>query len=136
MLADGSWANVPFKAYNFNSLGKQPDGGHLHPLLKLRQEYREIFLEVLCVLPWGFLGPCPPSPIHKRPVKHRPAPAQEGRQDLVGGSVGQNPREARIAPPPPHPPVSPSNPLLPPQYLCLMPLWPTVLRHLPPHPPV
>jgi phenylalanyl-tRNA synthetase alpha chain len=46
MLADGSWANVPFKAYNFNSLGKQPDGGHLHPLLKLRQEYREIFLEL------------------------------------------------------------------------------------------
>jgi len=46
MLADESWASAPFKAYNFHALGKPVDGGHLHPLLKLRQEYREIFLEL------------------------------------------------------------------------------------------
>eukprot|EP01012_Entosiphon_sulcatum_P034772 TRINITY_DN4415_c0_g1_i1.p1 TRINITY_DN4415_c0_g1~~TRINITY_DN4415_c0_g1_i1.p1 ORF type:complete len:504 (+),score=120.92 TRINITY_DN4415_c0_g1_i1:63-1574(+) len=46
MLLDGSWRTATFKELNLNSLGKPPQGGHLHPLLKLRQAYREIFLEL------------------------------------------------------------------------------------------
>eukprot|EP01062_Namystynia_karyoxenos_P025099 TRINITY_DN1983_c0_g1_i3.p1 TRINITY_DN1983_c0_g1~~TRINITY_DN1983_c0_g1_i3.p1 ORF type:complete len:616 (+),score=254.66 TRINITY_DN1983_c0_g1_i3:103-1848(+) len=50
MLAD-IWARpdepLPaLKAANFNAQGRKPAGGHLHPLMKLRQQYREIFLEL------------------------------------------------------------------------------------------
>eukprot|EP00096_Caligus_rogercresseyi_P016875 TRINITY_DN996_c0_g3_i2.p1 TRINITY_DN996_c0_g3~~TRINITY_DN996_c0_g3_i2.p1 ORF type:complete len:749 (-),score=189.53 TRINITY_DN996_c0_g3_i2:37-2283(-) len=46
MIASGSWKEVDFKPYNFNALGIQPPTGHLHPLLKVRTEYRQIFLEM------------------------------------------------------------------------------------------
>lgn len=46
MLADGSWATATFKKLNFNAQGREPLGGNLHPLLKVRQEFREIFLEL------------------------------------------------------------------------------------------
>lgn len=46
MLADGSWATASFKKLNFNAQGREPTGGQLHPLLKVRQEFREIFLEL------------------------------------------------------------------------------------------
>ena len=46
MLQDGSWANASFKKYNFKASGREPTGGQLHPLLKVRQEFREIFLEL------------------------------------------------------------------------------------------
>jgi len=46
MLADGSWQGQTFKKYNFNSTGRDPAGGQLHPLLKVRQEFREMFLEL------------------------------------------------------------------------------------------
>eukprot|EP01127_Copromyxa_protea_P000719 TRINITY_DN10628_c0_g1_i1.p1 TRINITY_DN10628_c0_g1~~TRINITY_DN10628_c0_g1_i1.p1 ORF type:complete len:510 (+),score=147.77 TRINITY_DN10628_c0_g1_i1:186-1532(+) len=39
------WENTPFKI-NFDALGKAPNGGHLHPLQKVRQEFRHIFLEL------------------------------------------------------------------------------------------
>lgn len=42
----GSWKNVTFKDYNFNAVGKKVTGGHLHPLLKVRAEFRTIFLEM------------------------------------------------------------------------------------------
>lgn len=35
MIASGSWAQHQFKAYNFESRGVEPKGGHLHPLLKV-----------------------------------------------------------------------------------------------------
>jgi len=35
-----------FKSYNFNSLGMPPQAGHLHPLMKVRAEIRQIFLEM------------------------------------------------------------------------------------------
>jgi len=46
MIASGSWKSSSFKPYNFNALGINPDAGHLHPLLKVRREYRQIFLEM------------------------------------------------------------------------------------------
>ena len=46
MLRNGEWKDLEFKPQNFNSLGKNPQGGHLHPLLKARAQFREIFLEM------------------------------------------------------------------------------------------
>jgi len=46
MLASGSWKNMTFKPYNFNALGMMPPSGHLHPLLKVRTQFRQIFLEM------------------------------------------------------------------------------------------
>ena len=46
MIASGSWKNANFKPYNFAALGISPQAGHLHPLLKVRAEYRQIFLEM------------------------------------------------------------------------------------------
>lgn len=45
MIMSGSWKNVAFKKYNFDALGAVPRGGHLHPLLKVREQFRNIFLE-------------------------------------------------------------------------------------------
>jgi phenylalanyl-tRNA synthetase alpha chain len=44
MLADGSWKDMSFKKYNF--AGVLPTGGHLHPLMKVREEFRKIFFEM------------------------------------------------------------------------------------------
>ncbi|XP_076092051.1 phenylalanine--tRNA ligase alpha subunit-like [Mytilus galloprovincialis] len=46
MLQSGSWKTKNFKEYNFDALGIPPNGGHLHPLLKVRAAYRQIFLEM------------------------------------------------------------------------------------------
>ncbi|XP_031470039.1 phenylalanine--tRNA ligase alpha subunit isoform X2 [Phasianus colchicus] len=46
MIATGSWRKLPFKAYNFSALGLPPTCGHLHPLLKVRSQLRQIFLEM------------------------------------------------------------------------------------------
>lgn len=46
MLTTGSWKNLKFKDYNFNALGVPPECGCLHPLLKVRTEFRQIFLEM------------------------------------------------------------------------------------------
>lgn len=46
MLANGSWKDLSFKKYNFNALGAPVVSGGLHPLLKVRQQYRQIFLEL------------------------------------------------------------------------------------------
>jgi len=46
MISSGSWKDVSFKPYNFEALGISPEGGTLHPLLKVRAEYRQIFLEM------------------------------------------------------------------------------------------
>ena len=44
MLADGSWKTQTFKKYNF--AGAPTEGGHLHPLMKVREEFRKIFFEL------------------------------------------------------------------------------------------
>ncbi len=46
MIATGSWRNLTFKPYNFVADGAIPQGGSLHPLLKVRSEFRQIFLEM------------------------------------------------------------------------------------------
>ncbi|KAK2513731.1 LOW QUALITY PROTEIN: phenylalanine--tRNA ligase alpha subunit [Columba livia] len=46
MIATGSWRARPFKPYNFSALGLPPACGHLHPLLKVRSQLRQIFLEM------------------------------------------------------------------------------------------
>lgn len=46
MLTSGLWKNLKFKSYNFDALGAVPEKGQLHPLLKVRTEFRQIFLEM------------------------------------------------------------------------------------------
>merc|ERR1719342_816668 len=46
MISSGAWKTAAFKPYNFDALGINPPGGYLHPLLKVRAEYRQIFLEM------------------------------------------------------------------------------------------
>lgn len=45
MIQSGAWKQE-FKPYNFNTTGELPQGGHLHPLLKVREEFRNIFFEL------------------------------------------------------------------------------------------
>ncbi len=42
----GEWKNKSFKSYNFDALGVPPTRGHYHPLMKVRTEIRQIFLEM------------------------------------------------------------------------------------------
>lgn len=46
MMQNGTWKSETFKEYNLDALGISPHGGTLHPLLKVRKEFREIFLEL------------------------------------------------------------------------------------------
>uniref|UniRef100_A0A7S3VJY5 phenylalanine--tRNA ligase n=1 Tax=Dunaliella tertiolecta TaxID=3047 RepID=A0A7S3VJY5_DUNTE len=46
MLAKGTWRTQEFKDYNFNALGQLPQGGHLHPLMKVRTQFRKIFTQM------------------------------------------------------------------------------------------
>lgn len=46
LLLNDAWKNKTFKDYNFNSLGVLPNSGHLHPLMKVRAEFRKIFIEM------------------------------------------------------------------------------------------
>ncbi|CAL1588648.1 unnamed protein product [Knipowitschia caucasica] len=46
MIASGSWKEKKFKPYNFEAMGVAPDSGHLHPLMKVRTQFRQIFLEM------------------------------------------------------------------------------------------
>lgn len=43
MIASGAWETANFKAYNFNALGASQTPGALHPLNKVREEFRKIF---------------------------------------------------------------------------------------------
>ncbi|KLJ05706.1 phenylalanyl-tRNA synthetase alpha chain [Blastomyces silverae] len=46
MLTNGSWKTAKFKPYNFNAKGAITPSGALHPLNKVRQEFRQIFFEM------------------------------------------------------------------------------------------
>lgn len=46
LLQSGEWKTRKFKDYNFNALGIPAERGHLHPLLKVREQFRQIFLEM------------------------------------------------------------------------------------------
>lgn len=46
MLASGAWKTARFKGYNFHALGADQAAGALHPLNKVRHEFRQIFFEM------------------------------------------------------------------------------------------
>lgn len=46
MITTGSWKDADFKPYNFNSEGVYPSSGALHPLMKVREEFRQIFFSM------------------------------------------------------------------------------------------
>ncbi|KAG6821589.1 hypothetical protein H0H93_000098 [Arthromyces matolae] len=46
MLTSGAWKSSTFKKYNFDAEGAPTNGGALHPLLKVREEIKNIFLEM------------------------------------------------------------------------------------------
>ncbi|KAL2823661.1 tRNA synthetases class II core domain (F)-domain-containing protein [Aspergillus cavernicola] len=46
MLQNGSWKTAHFKPYNFNAKGAPTPSGALHPLNKVRSEFRSIFFEM------------------------------------------------------------------------------------------
>jgi len=45
-ISSGAWKTATFKKYNFNSLGSDQNAGALHPLNKVRHEFRQIFFEM------------------------------------------------------------------------------------------
>lgn len=45
-LQRGDWRELEFKEYNFNAKGQALLGGHLHPLLKVRQQIKNIFRQM------------------------------------------------------------------------------------------
>ena len=46
MILSGAWKSASFKPYNFNSEGEMPHSGALHPLNKVREEFRQIFFSL------------------------------------------------------------------------------------------
>jgi phenylalanyl-tRNA synthetase alpha chain len=46
MIASGAWKGKTFKPYNFAALGAHTPSGALHPLNKVRSEFRNIFFEM------------------------------------------------------------------------------------------
>ncbi len=46
MLRTGAWKDTKFKKTNLNAAGQTPNGGHLHPLLKVRAQFRQTLLEM------------------------------------------------------------------------------------------
>ncbi|EPX71396.1 cytoplasmic phenylalanine-tRNA ligase alpha subunit Frs2 [Schizosaccharomyces octosporus yFS286] len=46
MITSRSWENAKFKDYNFAAEGIPPAGGCLHPLMKVREEFRKFFFEL------------------------------------------------------------------------------------------
>eukprot|EP00924_Labyrinthula_sp_SR-Ha-C_P004768 maker-scaffold_1-snap-gene-11.33-mRNA-1 protein AED:0.10 eAED:0.10 QI:44/1/1/1/1/1/3/67/491 len=44
MLEDGSWKTTTFRDTNWTSTGVNPNGGHLHPLMLVRSEYKKILI--------------------------------------------------------------------------------------------
>lgn len=46
MLQTGSWKTATFKPYNLQALGAYQSGGALHPINKVRDEFRDIFFNV------------------------------------------------------------------------------------------
>jgi len=46
MLDSGEWKTAQFRPYNFQTVGEKVGGGYLHPLLKVRAEFRKILMEM------------------------------------------------------------------------------------------
>ncbi|CAH2061576.1 unnamed protein product [Thlaspi arvense] len=41
-----NWKELEFKEYNYNAKGLPVDAGHLHPLLKVRKQFKDIFCQM------------------------------------------------------------------------------------------
>ncbi|KAF8118396.1 hypothetical protein N665_0005s0159 [Sinapis alba] len=41
-----NWKELEFKEYNFNAKGQPLDAGHLHPILKVRKQFKDIFCQM------------------------------------------------------------------------------------------
>jgi phenylalanyl-tRNA synthetase alpha chain len=54
MCCSGAWKTASFKKYNFDAEGAPQHSGALHPLMKVREEFRNIFFEMGSVLPPRF----------------------------------------------------------------------------------
>ncbi|GLE09647.1 hypothetical protein PINS_up021384 [Pythium insidiosum] len=46
MLEGEAWKSETFKPYNFNTMGLTVGGGHLHPLMKVRAEFRRVLMDM------------------------------------------------------------------------------------------
>lgn len=46
MVLDGSYKEAAFKPYNFETKGNVPMCGSIHPLMKVREEFKKIFVEM------------------------------------------------------------------------------------------
>lgn len=46
MLEGDAWKKETFKPYNFNTMGLAVGGGHLHPLMKVRAEFRRVLMDM------------------------------------------------------------------------------------------
>jgi len=46
MLKGDKWKELDFKEYNFDAAGETPTFGALHPLMKVRSAFRQIFIEM------------------------------------------------------------------------------------------
>lgn len=58
-MHSGAWKTAQFKKYNFEADGIPTSGGALHPLLKVREEIRGIFLEMgYVIFTFAFLLDC------------------------------------------------------------------------------
>ena len=44
-IRDG-WKQEQFKQYNFKAMGLPVGGGHLHPLMKVRTEFRRVLMDM------------------------------------------------------------------------------------------
>ncbi|GMI75968.1 hypothetical protein like AT4G39280 [Hibiscus trionum] len=53
-LQRGDWKELEFKEYNFNAKGPPAEVDHLHPLLKVKQQLMNIFLQMGSSLGLGF----------------------------------------------------------------------------------
>ncbi len=46
LIKDNKWENYKFKPFNLNALGAEVPNGNLHPLMKVREQFRLILLEL------------------------------------------------------------------------------------------
>jgi phenylalanyl-tRNA synthetase alpha chain len=46
MIADGSWETTDFKRFNPDAKGKDIENGNLHVLMKTKQQFVEILVEM------------------------------------------------------------------------------------------
>ena len=63
LTCSGAWKDASFKNYNFAAAGQLPEGGALHPLLKMREEMRQIFFDMGYVSPLHLSSRSSHSPI-------------------------------------------------------------------------